>query len=113
MSKWLLTLLLVPSLSYGELLRSNDSWHGKDKGQHAIMGAAIGSSITLLTKDPVIGSLAGCGVGLAKEYMDSKYANRDSSMQDFIVTCASSLLAAKITDYLIVSPNRIQYTVRF
>lgn len=80
-----------------------DSWKGKDKDQHMIAGAVIGSAVTLYTEDAFNGCAAASAVGLAKEVYDSQHRQSHTpSFKDFAVTAIAGCLAAKGTSLLIV-----------
>lgn len=80
-----------------------DSWTGKDKSQHAAVGAIIGSAVTLYTEDAFKGCAAASAVGLAKEVYDSQHRQSHTpSFKDFAVTAIAGCLAAKGTSLLIV-----------
>lgn len=90
-----------------------ESWTGKDKGQHALVGAALGSLGTAASQSPTVGCLLGAGVGLAKEAYDAQHPDKHTaSGKDFLVTAAAACLAAKVTG-LLISPRGVLFTWEF
>lgn len=90
-----------------------ESWTGKDKGQHALVGAALGSLGTAASQSPTVGCLLGAGVGLAKEAYDAQHPDKHTaSGKDFLVTAAAACLAAKVTG-LLISPRGVSFTWEF
>lgn len=90
-----------------------DTWTGRDKAQHAAVGAGIGAAITASTKDPMIGCAAAAAVGAAKEIYDHQHPQKHTaSFKDFAVTsafgCASSYTAGWM-----MSPKEVRYTFSF
>lgn len=82
-----------------------DEWTGKDKTQHAIVGAVVGASTTLASGEWKYGCAAAAGIGAAKEIYDNQHRDRHTaSLKDFIVTAAAGCLAAKGTA-LIIAPK--------
>ena len=53
-----------------------ESWGGKDKWQHAIVGAGTGAVFAKATNDWRYGCAAAAAVGLAKELYDRKHRDR-------------------------------------
>jgi hypothetical protein len=83
-----------------------NQWTGKDKTQHAIVGAAIGSATTLATGNWMHGCAAATAIGVAKEVYDNQNRDRHtSSAKDAVVTALAGCLAAKGTSLVIV-PTR-------
>ncbi len=72
---------------------ARDSWAGHDKTMHLAAGAAIGAGVTLYSRDPLIGTLAGTGVGLLKELRDSR-GHGHCSLQDAVVTALGAAAGA-------------------
>ncbi len=93
----------------------NDAWKGPDKTKHILAGAAVGSSITLLTDKPVYGVLATAVVAAGKEANDRR-GYGTCSFQDFAVTMAAGIAASYGTK-LIILPLKdgamISYTTKF
>jgi uncharacterized protein YfiM (DUF2279 family) len=92
-----------------------DEWTGKDKTQHAIVGAVTASVVTLITEDPVYGCAAATALGFVKEAYDSRHrATHTASFKDFAVTAAAGCVAAKGVSILI-GPKSVQvgYSWRF
>ena len=103
----MIALLLLAQSVYA------DNWTGQDKTQHALVGAAIGSSATVFFDDPLAGCFAATTVGAAKEIYDYKHPqNHTASFKDFAVTSMFGCLAAKGTG-LLVTPNKIMFTFNF
>jgi uncharacterized protein YfiM (DUF2279 family) len=107
--KLTLTLLLAlsPALSFA------DAWTGKDKTQHAAVGAVIGAAITAATDDPLKGCMAATAVGLAKEVYDHQHPTKHtSSFKDFAVTAAFGCASAYATGW-VITPKEIRYSFNF
>lgn len=94
-----------------------DSWTGKDKQAHAIVGAAVGTITTMVTKDSRTGCAASAGIGLAKELYDSQNrATHTVSFKDFAVTAIAGCLTAAGTGWVITPKEKgmnIAYTYTF
>ncbi|CAB4150160.1 lipoprotein [uncultured Caudovirales phage] len=94
-----------------------DSWTGKDKQAHAIVGAAVGTITTMVTKDSRTGCAASAGIGLAKEVYDSQNrATHTVSFKDFAVTAIAGCLTAAGTGWSIIPKEKgmnIAYTYTF
>lgn len=101
--KKILTILILAIASFSASAKciSNDSWKGPDKVKHALVGAAVGSGVTLATGSAEYGTLATVFVAGAKEWYDSK-GNGTCSLQDFAVTVAAGAAASYGTKWLIV-----------
>ena len=83
-----------------------DDWTGKDKTQHAIVGAAIGSATTLASGNWMHGCAAATVIGVAKEVYDNQHRQSHTpSTKDAVVTAVAGCLAAKGTS-LVVVPTR-------
>ena len=83
-----------------------DEWTGKDKTQHAIVGAAIGAAATAFSGRGEHGCAAATAIGVAKELYDSQHRSRHTpSAKDAIVTAVAGCLAAKGTS-LIIAPTK-------
>ena len=91
----------------------NDHWTGHDKNMHFIAGAAISSAVTIYSENSNYGMIAGCSLGLLKEVSDMHRSRATSSFQDAAVTCLGSVLGAKLVEGLYLTPNKIEFTVRF
>ena len=88
---------------------AQDSWTGKDKLYHAIIGGAIGAGVTKATDDWRYGCAAATAAGLAKELYDSQNRNRHTpSWRDFAVTAAAGCGAS-----VIVVPGYIGLNIKF
>lgn len=93
----------------------NDAWKGPDKTKHVLAGAAVGSSITLLTERPEYGVLATAIVAAGKEANDRR-GYGTCSLQDFAVTLAAGTAAAYGTKLMILPLKDgavISYTTKF
>ena len=80
---------------------TNDAWTGVDKNKHFVVGAAVGSSVTLVTKKPNYGVLTGAVVALAKEAYDAQ-GHGTCSMQDAAVTILGAAAGAYGTAWIIL-----------
>lgn len=90
-----------------------DSWKGKDKDGHAIVGAVVGAGVTYATGNAWHGCAAATGVGLAKEIYDAQHKHKHTvSFKDFAVTAAAGCLSAKATS-VFVTPNKIVFSWKF
>jgi hypothetical protein len=86
-----------------------ESWGGKDKWQHAIVGAATGAAFTKATDDWRYGCAAAAAVGLAKELYDRQHRDRHTpSFKDFAVTAAAGCGSS-----IVVAPNYIGLNIKF
>ncbi len=112
MKYWLLWMLLFSGSVYAEF-RTNDVWHGRDKAQHAIVGVAIGSAVTVATNRWEYGFAAGCAAGAVKEMHDYRHKqHHDSTFQDLAVTCLGAAIGSKLT-HIVITPNSITYKHTF
>ena len=94
-----------------------DEWTGKDKTQHAVVGAAVGAATTLASRDWKHGCAAATAIGVAKEVYDNQHRDRHTpSAKDAVVTALAGCLAAKGTA-LIIAPKangvQVSYTWTF
>jgi hypothetical protein len=86
-----------------------ESWGGRDKWQHALVGAGTGAVFTKITDDLRYGCAAAAAVGLAKEIYDSTNRNRHTpSFKDFAVTAAAGCGSS-----IVVAPNYIGFNIKF
>jgi len=86
-----------------------ESWGGKDKWQHALVGAGTGAVFTKITDDWRYGCAAAAAVGLAKEIYDRKHRDRHTpSFKDFSVTAAAGCGSS-----IVVAPNYIGFNIKF
>jgi len=103
MKKLIALVLLVSTQAQAE------SWGGRDKWQHAIVGAATGAAFTKATDDWRYGCAAAAAVGLAKEIYDSTNRNRHTpSFKDFAVTAAAGCGSS-----IVVAPNYVGISLKF
>jgi len=92
---------------------ARDAWTGADKAKHFAAGVAIGSTGTLVFKDPWDGIKLGAAVALAKEMYDYRHPQAHTcSAQDFAVTVLGAVAGAKGTAW-IITPRFIGYTRSF
>lgn len=91
---------------------SGDSWGGRDKAQHFVVGAVIALGVTAATEKPLYGFAAGCGAGGLKELYDRGRPGHTASGRDFVVTCLGAGLGA-YTGGLIVGRSNGQTTVSY
>lgn len=108
---FLLAMLMVSTAAQARCI-TNDPWTGPDKVKHLGVGFAVGSSVTLATKRPIVGLLSGAGVGIAKEVYDSRRPGHVCSIQDAIVTAAGAAAGAYGTAWVIL-PQRKGVQVAF
>jgi uncharacterized protein YfiM (DUF2279 family) len=109
----LLTLVItLATTAQANSLVWNDSWTGRDKQQHLVGGAVIASGVTIATNNPALGFVAGCGAGILKETYDLSGTGTPSA-KDMVVTCAGAFIGAKLTEKLYITPNRIEYKIKF
>lgn len=87
-------LLVAATAAQAGPCTTHDAWTGPDKTKHFAVGAAIGAGVTLATKRPEYGALAGTLVGLGKEVADRRSPNHTCSLQDFAVTAAGAVAGA-------------------
>ena len=86
-----------------------ESWGGKDKWQHAVVGATTGAVFAKATDDWRYGCAAAAAVGLAKELYDSNNRNRHTpSFKDFAVTAAAGCGSS-----IVVAPNYVGISLKF
>ena len=86
-----------------------ESWGGRDKWQHVLVGSAIGVSVTKATDDWRYGCAAATAIGLAKEVYDRRHRDRHTpSFRDFAVTAAAGCGSS-----IVVAPNYIGFSIRF
>jgi hypothetical protein len=86
-----------------------ESLGGRDKWQHAIVGAGTGAVFAKATDDWRYGCAAAAAVGLAKEIYDRKHRDRHTpSFKDFAVTAAAGCGSS-----LVVAPNYIGFNIKF
>lgn len=90
-----------------------DAWTGKDKVQHASVGAIIGTAIAASTGSPLQGCVAAATVGAAKEIYDAAHPSKhDASIKDFVVTAAFGCAFAYTTNW-VITPKEIRYSIKF
>lgn len=88
---------------------AQDSWTGKDKLYHAIIGGAVGAGVTKATDDWRYGCAAATAVGIAKELYDARHRDRHTpSWRDAAVTAAAGCGTS-----IIVAPNYIGINLKF
>lgn len=86
-----------------------ESWGGRDKWQHALVGAGTGAVFAKATNDWRYGCAAAAAVGLAKEIYDSQHRDRHTpSFKDFAVTAAAGCGSS-----IVVAPNYIGFNIKF
>lgn len=102
--KIVLLAALLASAGAHARCTTRDPWTGPDKAKHLAVGAVAGSAVTLATKRPEIGFLAGTALGIAKEVADSR-AGRVCSLQDAVVTAAGAWAGAYGTA-LVILPKK-------
>ena len=86
-----------------------ESWGGRDKLKHVLVGSAVGVSVTKATDDWRYGCAAATAIGLAKEVYDSRHRDRHTpSFKDFAVTAAAGCGSS-----IVVAPNYIGFSIRF
>lgn len=86
-----------------------ESWGGRDKWQHALVGAGTGAVFAKATDDWRYGCAAAAAVGLAKEIYDRKHRDRHTpSFKDFAVTAAAGCGSS-----IIVAPNYVGISLKF
>lgn len=86
-----------------------ESWGGKDKWQHAVVGATTGAVFAKAADDWRYGCAAAAAVGLAKEIYDSQHRDRHTpSFRDFAVTAAAGCGSS-----IVVAPNYIGFNIKF
>ena len=92
-----------------------DEWTGKDKTQHALVGAAVGSATTLASNSWMHGCAAATAIGLAKEVYDSQHRHSNTpSVKDAVVTAVAGCLAAKGTSLALVpTRNGVMVSYKF
>lgn len=90
-----------------------DAWAGRDKVQHASVGAIIGTAIAASTGSPLQGCVAAATVGAAKEIYDAAHPSKhDASIKDFVVTAAFGCAFAYTTNW-VITPKEIRYSIKF
>lgn len=89
-----------------------DDWAGKDKAQHAQVGALIGGITAAASQSPAMGCLMAVGAGLAKEAYDTQHQGHTASVKDATVTAVFGCLAAKFSS-LIVGPGWVVFKKEF
>lgn len=72
-----------------------------DKQKHLTAGALIGFTVTLGTKKPKYGFMAGCAAGALKEGYDSQ-GHGTVELTDFAYTCAGAGLSSWIIKEMIL-----------
>lgn len=113
MKRSLLAILItLATTAQANSLVWNDAWTGRDKQQHLLSGAVIASGVTVITNNPTLGLVAGCGAGFLKEAHDLSGTGTPSA-KDMLVTCAGAFIGAKLTEKLYLTPNRIEYKFKF
>lgn len=86
-----------------------ESWGGKDKWQHALVGTGTGAVFAKATNDWRYGCAAAAAVGLAKEIYDSQHRDRHTpSFKDFAVTAAAGCGSS-----IVVAPNYVGISLKF
>jgi hypothetical protein len=86
-----------------------ESWGGRDKLQHALVGAGTGAVFAKATNDWRYGCAVAAAVGLAKEIYDSQHRDRHTpSFKDFAVTAAAGCGSS-----IVVAPNYIGFNIKF
>lgn len=86
-----------------------ESWGGRDKWQHAIVGVGTGAVFSKATDDWRYGCAAAAAVGLAKELYDMKHRSTHTpSFKDFAVTAAAGCGSS-----IVVAPNYIGFNIKF
>jgi len=93
MIRALLLIALLAATTADARCITNDSWRGFDKGEHAVVGLAVGLAGTYGTGDPWKGFWIATGVALAKEALDAS-GSGTCSAQDAAVTIAAGALGA-------------------
>lgn len=79
-----------------------DKWTGGDKVLHAAVGAGVGLAVYGIAEangasyPRLIGFSAGCGLGVAKEAMDSRFSSKDA-----VVTCVAAAAGAYLGGVMI------------
>jgi hypothetical protein len=99
--------LIIIALALTGTCANADSWKGRDKDAHAIVGATIGSAVTMATGNHWHGCAAATAVGFAKEVYDSQHkTTHTASFKDFAVTAAAGCLSSKATS-IFIAHNKI------
>lgn len=111
MKQLLALMALVAAGTANAGCTSSDSWTGRDKAGHFLVGAAIGSGGTLLFDKPDQVFLFGLAVAAAKELHDSRNG-ATCSLQDFLATAGGAAAGAYGTAW-IVGPNYVGFAARF
>ena len=105
--------LIIIAIALTGTCANADSWKGRDKDAHAIVGATIGSAVTMATGNHWHGCAAATAVGFAKEVYDSQHkTTHTASFKDFAVTAAFGCISA-FGAQAIVSPNSLRLTWAF
>lgn len=87
--------LLAHCASEADAAPAYDTWTGSDKVLHAAVGAGTGLIIYGIAEGQgfahprAAGFAAGCGLGIAKEAMDSRFSSKDA-----VVTCLGAAAGA-------------------
>ena len=109
----IIKLFILFSMVSTSTITFADSWKGKDKDQHMIAGAAIGSLVTTVTDSPIKGCVAASSVGLIKEIYDYQHKQKHTpSFKDFAVTAVAGCLVSQGT-HVLVTHNKIILTWKF
>lgn len=90
-----------------------DDWTGPDKTRHLMIGAAVGASVTMATRNEWVGLAAAAGVGLAKEVYDAQHQTSHTvSGKDFAMTVLGGIVGAKIGG-LVITPTHFIWSTSF
>lgn len=93
----------------------NDAWKGPDKTKHVLAGAAVGSSVTLMTERPEYGVLATAVIAAGKEAWDRR-GHGTCSFQDFSVTLGAGIASSYGVKWLVLPVKNgvvVSYSIKF
>ena len=90
----------------------NDNWTGYDKTLHFAGGMFVSGAVTAYTENPTAGTIAGCGVGFAKEIYDMTN-NSTTTLQDVVVTCIGAHIGSRLVEGMYLTPNKIDFSIKF
>jgi uncharacterized protein YfiM (DUF2279 family) len=89
-----------------------DEWTGKDKAQHAQVGALIGGIAAAASQSATVGCVAAGVAGVSKELWDTQRPGHTPSAKDAVVTALAGCFAATFTSF-VIGPNRVVWIKEF
>jgi len=105
-------LLATPSPAQAAGFTTADSWTSKDKGGHALAGAAIASAVAAATASDRAGLLAGVAAGMGKELADMHSPGHTPSWKDVAATALGAAAAVQLRG-LCITPTGISWSARW